>query len=206
MTGRELRVVIADDQAMIRGALATLLDLEDDIHVIGQAGNGREAIEAVARAGDVDVVLMDIEMPGLDGITACEALLSRFPATRVLVLTTFGRPGYLQRALDAGASGFIVKDAPSTQLAAAVRKVACGGRVIDPELAVASLTLGSSPLTDREVEVLRAVAGGGTLADIARELRLGQGTVRNHVSSAITKTGARTRAEAVRIATEAGWL
>ncbi|MGO3796868.1 MAG: response regulator [Pauljensenia sp.] len=202
-----LRVVVVDDQAMVRGALAILLDLENDIDVVAQAADGREAVETLAGLPTAaDVVLMDVEMPTMDGITACAAVMSRFPGTRVLMLTTFGRPGYVQRALDAGASGFVVKDAPSEQLADAVRRVARGQRVIDPTLAVETLTHGASPLTEREVEVLRAVAEGGTIADIAAEVGLTQGTVRNHISAAMTKTGARTRAEAVRLATEAGWL
>ena len=208
-----LKVVLVDDQAMVRGALATLIGLEPDIDVVGQANNGREAIDmltalsANASSGaSIDVILMDVEMPVMDGITACQAIRSRFPATRVLMLTTFGRPGYVQRALDAGAVGFMVKDSPSDQLARAVRTVAGGGRVIDPALAVETLTRGASPLTDREVDVLRSVAHGGTIADTAQELGLSQGTVRNHISSAMTKIGARTRAEAVRLATDAGWL
>lgn len=200
------RVVVVDDQAMVRGAIATLLSLEPDIEVVGQAGDGHEALEVLGDAAAVDIVLMDVEMPVLDGISAAEAIRARFPAVRVLMLTTFGRPGYVQRALDAGASGFIVKDAPSEQLADAVRRVARGERVIDPTLAVETLTRGASPLTDREADVLRAVAGGGTIADIAAATRLSQGTARNHISSAMAKTGARTRAEAVRVATEAGWL
>lgn len=229
-----LRVVVVDDQTMVRGALATVLSLESDIEVVGQAGNGREAIavlqdligaggvrgasgfhgsggfggasSSTAPGSGVDVVLMDVEMPDMDGITACSAVRARFPKVKVLMLTTFGRPGYVQRSLDAGASGFMVKDAPSEQLADAVRRVGAGQRVVDPTLAVETLTRGTSPLTDREVEVLRSVAEGGTIADIAEELALGQGTVRNHVSSAMAKTGARTRAEAVRIATDSGWL
>lgn len=220
-----IRVLVADDQAMIRGALASLLDLEPDIEVVAQASNGREAVEALAPAtrgtgkdgagedggghdgsGNVDVAVLDIEMPVMDGITATETIRRRFPATRVLMVTTFGRPGYLQRALDAGATGFMVKDAPVDQLADAVRRVAQGLRVVDPTLAVETLSRGTSPLTERESDVLRAVATGGTIADIAREMRLSQGTVRNHVSSAMLKTEARTRAEAVRIATESGWL
>lgn len=219
-----IRVLVADDQAMIRGALASLLDLEADIAVVAQASNGREAIEALAPAGQstgkggeedggghdgsgtVDVAVLDIEMPVMDGITATETIRRRFPATRVLMVTTFGRPGYLQRALDAGATGFMVKDAPVDQLADAVRRVAQGLRVVDPTLAVETLSRGTSPLTERESDVLRAVSTGGTIADIAREMRLSQGTVRNHVSSAMLKTEARTRAEAVRIATESGWL
>ena len=220
-----IRVLVADDQAMIRGALASLLDLEPDIEVVAQASNGREAVEALAPAtrgtgkggagedggghdgsGAVDVAVLDIEMPVMDGITATETIRRRFPATRVLMVTTFGRPGYLQRALDAGATGFMVKDAPVDQLADAVRRVAKGLRVVDPTLAVETLSRGTSPLTERESDVLRAVSTGGTIADIAREMRLSQGTVRNHVSSAMLKTEARTRAEAVRIATESGWL
>ena len=220
-----IRVLVADDQAMIRGALASLLDLEPDIEVVAQASNGREAVEALAPAtrgtgkdgagedggghdgsGTVDVAVLDIEMPVMDGITATETIRRRVPATRVLMVTTFGRPGYLQRALDAGATGFMVKDAPVDQLADAVRRVAQGLRVVDPTLAVETLSRGTSPLTERESDVLRAVSTGGTIADIAREMRLSQGTVRNHVSSAMLKTEARTRAEAVRIATESGWL
>lgn len=212
-----IRVLVADDQAMICGALASLLDLEPDITVVAQASNGREAVEALALAAQstgkggagedcVDVAILDIEMPVMDGITATETIRRRFPATRVLMVTTFGRPGYLQRALDAGATGFMVKDAPVDQLADAVRRVAKGLRVVDPTLAVETLSRGTSPLTERESDVLRAVSTGGTIADIAREMRLSQGTVRNHVSSAMLKTEARTRAEAVRIATESGWL
>ncbi|RRR26433.1 DNA-binding response regulator [Schaalia georgiae] len=212
-----IRVLVADDQAMICGALASLLDLEPDITVVAQVSNGREAVEALAPAaqstdkggageGCVDVAILDIEMPIMDGITATETIRRRFPATRVLMVTTFGRPGYLQRALDAGATGFMVKDAPVDQLADAVRRVAQGLRVVDPTLAVETLSRGTSPLTERESDVLRAVSTGGTIADIAREMRLSQGTVRNHVSSAMLKTEARTRAEAVRIATESGWL
>ncbi|MDY4491739.1 response regulator transcription factor [Schaalia hyovaginalis] len=210
-----IRIVVVDDQTMVRGALATLLSLEPDIEACGQAGNGAEALSLLTSlvpsapggaAAPVDVVLLDVEMPVMDGITACAAIRSKFPKVRVLMLTTFGRPGYVQRSLDAGATGFVVKDAPSAQLADAVRRVASGLKVLDPTLALETLERGACPLTDREVEVLRAVAGGGTIADIASELGLSQGTVRNHVSSAMLKTSARTRAEAVRIATENGWL
>ncbi|PID97620.1 MAG: DNA-binding response regulator [Actinobacteria bacterium] len=205
-----IRVGVVDDQAMIRGAFSTLLSLEDDMTVVGEAANGTEALALVADADaantPIDVLLTDIEMPLMDGITACEAVRARFPHTRILMLTTFGRPGYVQRAVDAGAAGFIVKDSPSEQLASAVRTVAAGGKLIDPSLAVEALTRGPSPLTDREVEILREVAGGGTIADIATSVDLSQGTVRNHISAVMMKTGGRTRAEAVRIATEAGWL
>ncbi|MDO4791060.1 MAG: response regulator transcription factor [Buchananella hordeovulneris] len=209
-----IRLLVVDDQSMVRGALAALLSLERDMEVVGQAGDGRQAVAQLAalaeqtgrRANPVDVVLMDVEMPGGDGISACAKLRAAHPRTRVLMLTTFGRPGYVQRSLDAGATGFVVKDAPSEQLADAVRRVAAGLRVIDPTLAVETLSRGTCPLTEREQEVLRAVAEGGTIADVAAALSLGQGTVRNHVSAAMLKTGARTRAEAAKIALEAGWL
>lgn len=220
-----IRVVVVDDQAMVRGALASLLSLEDDIEVCGQAANGAEAIallaeltggsalpsgSAAAAGGTsppgVDVLLTDIEMPVMDGIATTEAVRARFPHVRILVLTTFGRPGYVQRALNAGASGFLVKDAPSEELAEAIRRVHAGLRQVDPSLAVEALTAGASPLTDREVEILREVARGGTVADIAQEVGLSQGTVRNHISAAMAKTGARTRAEAAAQATANGWL
>ncbi|MCD4550116.1 response regulator transcription factor [Schaalia sp. lx-260] len=208
-----IRIVIVDDQTMIREAFASLLSLETDIEVVGTAAHGREALQlldflsqSTGFPSPADVVLMDIEMPVMDGIATCEVLRARFPNIRVLILTTFGRPGYVQRSLDAGASGFMVKDAPSQQLAEAVRRIASGVRVIDPVLAVKTLESGTCPLTDREIEILRHVAQGGTIADIAKELSLSSGTVRNHVSAAMLKTHARTRAEAVRIATESGWL
>lgn len=202
-----IRILIVDDHIMIREALAALLALESDITIVGQAGTGAEALTFLSNPQHTaDVVLLDIEMPELDGLTTCAAIRSRFPEIRVLVLTTFGRPGYVQRALDAGASGFLVKDSPSKQLADAVRRVFRGERTVDPVLAVEALTRGPSPLTDRETDVLRIVSSGGTIADIARTLALSQGTVRNHVSNAMVKTGARTRSEAARIATESGWL
>ncbi|WP_175956522.1 DNA-binding response regulator [Schaalia sp. Marseille-Q2122] len=215
-----IRVVVVDDQAMVRGALASLLSLEDDIEVCGQAANGAEAIALLAEltrgsaqvpsahesSPGVDVLLTDIEMPVMDGITTTEAVRARFPGVRILVLTTFGRPGYVQRALNAGASGFLVKDAPSEELAEAIRRVHAGLRQVDASLAVEALTAGASPLTDREVEILREVARGGTVADIAQAVGLSQGTVRNHISAAMTKTGARTRAEAAAQATANGWL
>lgn len=211
-----IRVLVADDQAMIRGALAGLLNLEHDIEVVAQAGDGAQALEELARLAEsaeparakapVDVAIIDIEMPRMDGITAAEAIRTRFPGVRVLVVTTFGRPGYLQRALAAGAAGFMVKDAPVEDLVDGVRTVAAGGRAIDQSLALEALSTGSSPLTEREADVLREVEGGGTIADIARALGLSKGTVRNHVSSSILKLDARTRAEAASLARAAGWL
>ena len=211
-----IRVLVADDQAMIRGALAGLLNLEHDIEVVAQAGDGAQALEELARLAEpaeparakapVNVAIIDIEMPRMDGITTTEAIRTRFPGVRVLVVTTFGRPGYLQRALAAGATGFMVKDAPVEDLVDGVRTVAAGGRSIDQSLAIDALSAGSSPLTAREADVLREVEGGGTIADIAHSLGLSQGTVRNHVSSSMLKMDARTRAEAASLARAAGWL
>ncbi|GAB2573382.1 response regulator [Kribbella italica] len=200
-----IRLLIADDQALVRGALAALLDLEPDLEVVAEVGRGDEVLEA-ARTSKPDVALLDVEMPGLDGIEAAAALRSAVPAVRILMVTTFGRPGYLRRAMEAGAAGFVVKDTPAAQLADAVRRVHQGLRVVDPSLAAETLVAGTSPLTARESDVLRAARTGGTVADIARELHLSEGTVRNHLSSAIGKTGARTRAEAARIAVDNGWL
>lgn len=204
MTG-PVRLLLADDQALVRGALAALLDLEPDLTVVAQVGRGDEVL-AAARDSAADVALLDVEMPGVDGITAAAELHRRLPSCRALIVTTFGRPGYLRRALDAGASGFVVKDTPAEQLADAVRRVHRGLRVVDPELAVESLAVGTSPLTDRERDVLVAAASGGTVADIARATYLSEGTVRNYLSAAMGKTGGRTRAEAARIAQENGWL
>ncbi|KRE53831.1 DNA-binding response regulator [Phycicoccus sp. Soil748] len=200
-----IRLLLADDQALVRGALATLLGLEPDMEVVSEVGRGDEVVEA-ARRTSPDVALVDVEMPGLDGIAATAALHEALPGVRVLIVTTFGRPGFLRRALQAGASGFVVKDTPARQLAEAVRRVAAGLRVVDPALAADSLSGGESPLTARETEVLLAARGGGSVADIARHVSLSEGTVRNHLSSAIGKTMARNRADAVRIADEFGWL
>lgn len=205
MTTPPIRLLLADDQALVRGALAALLDLERDLTVVAQVGRGDEVLPA-AREHAADVALLDVEMPGGDGIAAAAALRAGYPACRSLIVTTFGRPGYLRRALDAGASGFVVKDTPAEQLADAVRRVNRGLRVVDPDLAVESLAVGASPLTDRERDVLVAAARGGTVADVARDTFLSEGTVRNYLSAAIGKTGARTRAEAVRIAQDNGWL
>jgi two-component system response regulator DesR len=200
-----IRLLLADDQALVRGALASLLGLEPDLEVVAEVGRGDQVVPA-AREARPDVALLDVEMPGLDGIAATRALRAALPSCKILMVTTFGRPGYLRRALEAGASGFVVKDTPARQLADAVRRVHAGLRVVDPALAAESLAAGSSPLTARETDVLRAARDGGTVADLAADLHLSEGTVRNHLSSAIGKTGARTRAEAVRLAEDAGWL
>lgn len=200
-----IRVLLADDQHLVRGALAALLSMEPDIEVVAEVGRGDQVVAQVL-ASEADVALLDIEMPGLDGIAATVALREQRPSCRVLVVTTFGRPGYLRRAMAAGASGFMVKDAPAEQLADAIRRVRAGLRVVDPSLAAETLATGESPLTDRERDALVAAREGGTVADIARALSLSEGTVRNYLSAAISKTRARTRAEAVRLATEQGWL
>jgi two-component system response regulator DesR len=200
-----IRLLLADDQAMVRGAIATLLGLEPDMEVVAEVGSGDEVV-AAARRSRPDVALIDVEMPGLDGIAATAALHDALPGVRVLIVTTFGRPGFLRRALQAGASGFVVKDTPARQLAEAVRRVHSGLRVVDPSLAADSLAGGESPLTARETEVLIAAREGGSVADIAKHVSLSEGTVRNHLSSAIGKTMARNRADAVRIADEYGWL
>nr|WP_269327984.1 response regulator transcription factor [Kineosporia mesophila] len=197
--------MLADDQAMVRGALAALLGLEPDLEVVAEVGRGDEVV-AAALESKAEVALVDVEMPGMDGLAATAELRRAVPGCRVLIVTTFGRPGYLRRAMEAGAAGFVVKDTPARQLADAVRRVHQGLRVVDPTLAAETLTAGASPLTARETEVLAAARGGGTVADLARKLSLSQGTVRNHLSSAIGKTGARTRAEAVRLAEDNGWL
>jgi two-component system response regulator DesR len=202
---RLIRVLLAEDQSMVREALAALLGLEPDIEVVAQVARGDEVV-AAAEAHDVEVALLDIEMPGMTGIDAAGALRAALPGVKVVVLTTFGRPGYLRRAMESGADAFLVKDAPAAQLAEAVRKVLSGERVIDPVLAAAALANGASPLTDREREVLRAAADGSTNAELATALHLSQGTVRNYLSTAIQKLTARNRAEAVRIAREKGWL
>ncbi|MEV6375414.1 response regulator transcription factor [Micromonospora sp. WP24] len=200
-----IKLLLADDQALVRGALAALLSLEPDLTVVAEVGRGDEVVAEARRTGP-DVALLDVEMPGLDGIAAAAALRAALPACRVLMVTTFGRPGYLRRAMEAGANGFVVKDTPARQLAEAVRRVHAGLRVVDPTLAAETLATGASPLTERETGVLRAARDGGTVADLAGALHLSEGTVRNHLSAAIGKTGARNRAEAVRIAEQNGWL
>jgi two-component system response regulator DesR len=200
-----IRVLVADDQALIRGAFATLIGLEPDMTVVAQAGSGDDVVPAALRHGP-DVALLDVQMPGLDGLAAAAMLADRVPGCRVIILTTFGRPGYLRRAMEARAAGFMVKDAPPETLIDAIRRVHAGLRVVDPDLAAESLALGESPLTGRERDVLLAAADGGTVGQIATRLFLSAGTVRNHLSSVIGKTGAATRADALRIATERGWI
>ena len=196
---------MADDQHLVRGALAALLNLEPDLEVVAQVARGDEI---VAAALDVrpDVAMLDVEMPGLDGLAAAAALREKVPTCKVLIVTTFGRAGYLRRAMEAGALGFVVKDAPAEQLADAVRRVARGERVVDPSLAAATLAGGSSPLTARGRDALVAARDGATIADIAQRLFLSEGTVRNYLSSSISKTGTRNRVEALRVAEDNGWL
>jgi two-component system response regulator DesR len=200
-----LRIMIAEDQTMVRQALVALLELEPDIEVVAEAASGDEAL-AMARKHQPDVAVLDIEMPGPGGIEVARQLkASDFPG-KVVIVTTFGRPGYLRAAMAAGASGFLLKDAPAAELAAAIRSVAAGKRVVDSALAAAALTEGESPLSQRETDVLAAAAGHEAIAVIATELHLSPGTVRNHLSAAIQKLGARNRADAAQIAQEKGWL
>ncbi|MGV9338043.1 response regulator [Streptomyces sp. NPDC003688] len=200
-----IRVLLAEDQGMMRGALALLLGLEDDIEVVAQVGSG-DAIVPAALEHRPDVALLDIELPGMSGLDAAAELRKQVPGCRVLILTTFGRPGYLRRAMEAGAAGFLVKDGPVEELARAVRRVLAGETVVDPALAAAALSAGPNPLTAREREALRAAVDGATVADIAVRLHLSESTVRNYLSAAIGKTGTRNRAEAVREARQQGWL
>ncbi len=200
-----IRLLLADDQALVREALCALLALEDDFEVVASVGRGDEVV-AAAREHRPDVALLDIEMPGLDGLAAAAVLAAQVPDCRIVMLTTFGRAGYLRRAIEAGAAGFVVKDAPADVLADAIRRVRSGERVVDPALAVATLAAGESPLTARERDVLITARSGATIAEIASRLYLSEGTVRNYVSAAIAKTGARNRVGAVRMADERGWL
>jgi two-component system response regulator DesR len=200
-----IRVLLAEDQAMVRGALAALLGLESDIEVVADVARGEDVVPA-ALAAQPDVALLDIEMPGGDGLAAASALRAAMPACRVVILTTFGRSGYLRRAMESGAVGFLLKDAPAADLARALRRVAAGERVVDPDLALAALSEGDNPLTKRERDVLAASLGGTSIADIAMQLALAEGTVRNHLSTAIQKLGVRNRMEAARYAEQMGWL
>ncbi|MEU4693469.1 response regulator transcription factor [Actinoplanes sp. NPDC023714] len=200
-----IRLLLAEDQGMMRGALALLLNLEPDIEVVAEAATTASAV-ALARRTRPDVALLDIEMPDGSGLDTAALLRDELPECRVLILTTFGRPGYLRRAMEAGAAGFLVKDGPVEELAAAIRRVLAGERVIDPALAAAALSAGPNPLTDRERDVLAAGVGGATVADIAAELHLSESTVRNYLSAAIGKTGARNRIEAAHRARSHGWI
>lgn len=199
-----IRVLLVEDQGMVLGALAALLDLESDIEVTGTAENMAGAL-ALLREKTVDVLLTDIEMPGGSGLELAARVGKRYPDMKVIILTTFARPGYLRRALEAGAAGYLLKDAPATELAGAIRRVHAGGRAIEPELAQAAWT-GTDPLTDRERQVLRRAAEGESSAEIAAALGLSAGTVRNYLSEAISKLGAGNRVEAARIARRNGWL
>jgi two-component system, NarL family, response regulator DesR len=200
-----IRVLLAEDQAMVRGALAALLALEGDIEIVAEVGRGDE-VATVAMATKPDVALLDIEMPGCDGITAAAELHSKLPSCRVLILTTFGRPGYLRKAMESGVVGFLLKDAPSAQLATAIRRAVAGERIVDPTLAMAALSEGNNPLTERERDVLAASTGGASISEIASSLSLSEGTVRNYLSVAIQKLNAHNRVEAAHIAEQKGWL
>jgi two-component system response regulator DesR len=200
-----IRVLLAEDQAMVRGALASLLRLEEDIDVVAEVERGDAVVDA-ARGSNPDVALLDIEMPGLDGISAAAALHRELPEVRTLILTTFDRPGFLKRAMESGAAGFLLKAAPAAELAAAIRRVSAGERVVDQPLAAVALSEGESPLTPREQEVLATARAYPTAAELARALYLSEGTVRNYLSSAIRKLNARNRADAIRIAEDKGWL
>jgi two-component system response regulator DesR len=199
-----IRVLLAEDQAMVRGALSALLKLESDLDVIGTAANGEEAWEQIAR-DKPDVVVTDIEMPKLTGLELAQRIRERGVGCKVIILTTFARPGFLRRALDAGVSGYLLKDAPADQLAEALRKVHRGGRAIDPQLALEAWS-GDDPLNDRERQVLRLAGEGLSAVDIAEQLHLSQGTVRNYLSEAIGKLGVGNRIEAYRLARQKGWL
>jgi two-component system, NarL family, response regulator DesR len=200
-----IRLLLADDQELVRTALATLLDLQEDFEVVASVGRGDEVI-AAAQQHHPDVALLDIQMPGLDGLATAALLTTQLPQCRVVILTTFGRSGYLRRAMDAGAVGFVVKDAPAELLADAIRRVMAGERVVDPQLAAATLAAGESPLTARERDVLTVAKTGATVAAIAAKLYLSEGTVRNYLSTAIAKTSTRNRLEAIQVADENGWL
>lgn len=200
-----IRLLVADDQELIRSALVRLLDLEEDFSVVASVGRGDEVV-AAARKSHPDVALLDVEMPGIDGLAAAALLAEQVPGCRSLIVTTFGRPGYLRQAMESGATGFVVKDTPVEELAAVIRRVAAGERVVDPALAAVTIAQGSSPLTPRERDALVAARSGATVAEIAGRLFLSEGTVRNYLSAAITKSGAKNRFEAIRTAEERGWI
>jgi two-component system, NarL family, response regulator DesR len=200
-----VRVLLAEDQAMVRGAIAALLNLEEDIEIVAEASRGDEVVPAALQSVP-DVALLDVEMPGGNGLIAAAALREKLPSCRVIILTTFGRAGYLKRAMESGAVGFLLKDAPSSELAKAIHRVMQGKRVVDPDLAAVALSAGDNPLTEREREVLAASEDGATIEDVAARLYLSEGTVRNYLSTAIKKLGARNRIEAARLAERKGWL
>lgn len=200
-----IRIMIVEDQAMVRGALAALLALEPDLEIVAECADGESALSQLDNV-DPDVVLMDIELPGVSGIDTIEEISKRCSSAKSIVLTTFGRPGYLRSALDAGAVGFLVKDAPAAELAISIRKVHSGGRAIDPELAMAALSLGPNPLTPRQREVLRLTRLGLSVGAMAEKLSLTEGTVRNYLSEAISATCAENRYDAARVAESSGWL
>jgi len=200
-----IRVLLAEDQAMVRGALAALLSREQDIEIVAEVARGDEVLEA-ALATRPDVALLDIEMPGGDGLAAAKVLREALPSCHSVILTTFGRSGYLRRAMESGAVGFLLKDAPASELAVALRRVMLNERVVDPDLALAALSDGSNPLTPRERDVLSASLHGASLAEIAAQLYLSEGTVRNHLSTAMQKLDAQNRVEAARLAEQKGWL
>jgi two-component system response regulator DesR len=200
-----IRILIAEDQAMVREAIAGLLDLEDDLEVVAQVGRGDEVLDA-ARASRPDVALLDIEMPGASGLEVLGRLAAQRPDCRILILTTFGRPGFLRRAMEGGAAGFLLKDAPIAELSSAIRRAMAGERIVDPGLAAAALSEGPSPLTRREQEVLLASREHATVAQVALALHLSPGTTRNHLSAIMGKLGAHSRIEALHIAEEKGWL
>lgn len=201
-----IRLLLAEDQALVRDALAMLLDMQEDFHVVALVGTGNAAVQTVTHSDNIDVALLDVEMPDGDGIETCQRITALKPNVRVCMLTTFGKPGYVQRAFEAGASGFILKDAPANQLAQQIRKIMAGEHVVDAQLAAECLVLGGNPLTEREREILIEAEKGGTINAMARNLHSSSGTIRNHISMIIAKTGANNRADAVRIARDNGWL
>ena len=201
----KIRILLVEDQAMVRGALTALLQLEDDLEVVAEVSQGDQVVPTALKSKP-DIALLDIEMPGSDGLSAAEALHNSLPSCRIVILTTFGRSGYLRRAMESGAVGFLLKDAPAEQLAIAIRRVMAGERVVDPDLALSALSDGDNPLTGRERDALRASLDGASIADIAAQLYLSEGTVRNHVSTAIQKLNVHNRMEAAHLARERGWL
>jgi two-component system, NarL family, response regulator DesR len=201
----KIRILLAEDQAMVRGALTALLNLEEDLEVVAEVSQGDQVLQA-AKKNKPDIALLDIEMPGSDGLSVAQALHENIPSCRIIILTTFGRSGYLRRAMESGAVGFLLKDAPAEQLAIAIRRVMAGERVVDPELALSALSDGDNPLTGRERDVLKASLEGASIADIAAQLYLSEGTVRNHISTAIQKLNVHNRMEAAHLARERGWL